>query len=75
MFVRRHSCHGSALNLHSPGTTKIERLDENLGALKIQLSNEEEQAIRKACEEAEIHGDRYPQAMAAALFADTPAMS
>lgn len=58
-----------------PGTTKIERLDENLGALKIQLSKEEEQAIRKACEEAEIHGDRYPQAMAAALFADTPAMS
>lgn len=55
-----------------PGTTKINRLEENLGALKIQLSKEEEQKIRKACEEAEVHGTRYPAAFSKALFADTP---
>lgn len=57
-----------------PGTTKIERLDENLGAMKIQLSSSEEKEIRQACENAEVHGSRYPEAMAAALFADTPPM-
>ncbi|OCL03604.1 aldo-keto reductase, putative [Glonium stellatum] len=55
-----------------PGTTRIERLEENLGALKVKLTSEEEKKIRKACEEAEVHGGRYPEAMAAALFADTP---
>jgi len=56
-----------------PGTTKAERLEENLGALQIKLSKEEETKIRKACEDAEIHGTRYPEAFASALFADTPA--
>jgi aryl-alcohol dehydrogenase-like predicted oxidoreductase len=55
-----------------PGTTKIARLEENLGALKIKLSKEEEQRIRKLCEEAEVVGGRYPEAMSSALFADTP---
>ncbi|KAK3673758.1 hypothetical protein LTR78_006311 [Recurvomyces mirabilis] len=55
-----------------PGTTNLGRLDENIGSLKIHLSKEEEQEIRKACEEAEVHGGRYAEAMAATLFADTP---
>lgn len=55
-----------------PGTTNLERIDENLGALKIKLSKEEEQEIRKACESAESAGGRYPPAFATALFADTP---
>jgi aryl-alcohol dehydrogenase-like predicted oxidoreductase len=55
-----------------PGTTKAERLDENLGALKIKLSEEEERRIRKCCEEAEVVGGRYPESMSAVLFADTP---
>lgn len=54
-----------------PGTTKISRLEENVGALKITLSKEEEQRIRKVCEEAEVHGGRYPEGFAAHLFADT----
>ncbi len=57
-----------------PGTTKVERLEENLGAMKIKLSTEEEKEMRKACEDAEVHGARYPEAMASALFADTPAL-
>jgi hypothetical protein len=56
-----------------PGTTKIERIEENLGSLKVDISKDEEQEIRKICEEAEIHGGRYPEAFASSLFADTPA--
>ncbi|OCK81924.1 aldo-keto reductase, putative [Lepidopterella palustris CBS 459.81] len=55
-----------------PGTTQIPRLEENLASLKIKLSEEEEKKIRKACEEAEVHGERYPERMSSALFADTP---
>jgi len=55
-----------------PGTTNLDRIDENLGAMKIKLSKEEEQEIRKACEGAESAGGRYPEAFATALFADTP---
>lgn len=55
-----------------PGTTNLQRLEENLGALKIKLTKEEEQEVRKACEEAEVAGGRYPEAFSSALFADTP---
>lgn len=40
--------------------------------MKIKLSKEEEAEIRKACEEAEPAGSRYPEAFATSLFADTP---
>merc|ERR1712014_220352 len=49
--------------------------DENLGALHLKLSNDEEQEIRKACEAAEVHGGRYPEAFASACFADTPPLN
>ncbi|KAL8807689.1 MAG: hypothetical protein Q9223_004250 [Gallowayella weberi] len=55
-----------------PGTKKIKYLEENLGALDVKLSREEAAEIRKAVEGAEVHGIRYPEAMAGALFADTP---
>ena len=58
-----------------PGTTVISRLEENMGALKITLTSEEEKEIRAACENATVHGGRYPEAFAKALFADTPALS
>ena len=56
-----------------PGTKKIKYLEENLGALKIKLTAEENAEIRKAVENAEVHGERYPEAMMATLFADTAA--
>ncbi|KAF2266632.1 putative aldo-keto reductase [Lojkania enalia] len=55
-----------------PGTTKVERLKENLGSLLVELSKEEEQKIRKACEAAEVSGGRYPEMFAGYLYADTP---
>ncbi|KAH9881619.1 hypothetical protein IAQ61_000346 [Plenodomus lingam] len=55
-----------------PGTTRIERLDENIGSLHVQLSKDEEQKIREACEAAVVAGDRYPERFMAACYADTP---
>lgn len=55
-----------------PGTTKAARLEENLGSFKVNLSKEEEQTIRKACDEAEIGGTRYPESFMQSCYADTP---
>lgn len=55
-----------------PGTTKPDRLEENVASVKVQLTKEEEQSIRKACEEAEIIGTRYPEMYMQTCYADTP---
>ena len=55
-----------------PGTKKIRYLEENLGALEVRLTGEEEREIRKVVEGAEVHGTRYPEAFMSRLFADTP---
>jgi len=57
-----------------PGTKKIKYVEENLGALKIKLTGEEEKEIRDLVEKAEVRGGRYPEMMAGHLFADTPAL-
>ncbi|KAF1928698.1 Aldo/keto reductase [Didymella exigua CBS 183.55] len=57
-----------------PGTTKVDRLKENLGSLDVKLSQEEEQQIRKACEEADVAGDRYSARALAQCYGDTPAL-
>ena len=44
-----------------PGTTKIHRLEENLGATKVHLSADELINIASAMNEIEIVGARYPQ--------------
>jgi aryl-alcohol dehydrogenase-like predicted oxidoreductase len=55
-----------------PGTTKLERLKENLGAFDVQLSAEEEKEIREEVEAADVTGERYPEAFMKACYADTP---
>src|SRR5579864_1692585 len=48
-----------------PGTTKLRRLEENIGAAEIQLSREDLRAIAEAASRIEAEGDRYaPQQMA-----------
>ena len=42
--------------------------------MNVKLTTEEKDEIRKACEEAEVAGGRYPEAFSKALFADTPAL-
>ncbi|EMD97667.1 hypothetical protein COCC4DRAFT_201204 [Bipolaris maydis ATCC 48331] len=55
-----------------PGTTNPKRLEENVGSVKVQLTEEEEKAIRQACDEAEVAGTRYPERMMQTCYADTP---
>lgn len=48
-----------------PGTTKLHRLEENLGAAQITLSERELTAIAQALETVRIIGERYPAALQA----------
>lgn len=44
-----------------PGTTKISRLEENLGAASIELTSDELQKIRAAAEKITVQGTRYSE--------------
>lgn len=48
-----------------PGTTKLHRLDENLGAVDMALSNAERASIDQVLSQVPIQGDRYPAALQA----------
>jgi aryl-alcohol dehydrogenase-like predicted oxidoreductase len=43
-----------------PGTTKIARLEENIGAVDVELSAEDLRAIDEAAAAIEVQGARYP---------------
>lgn len=43
-----------------PGTTRLHRLEENLGAADLQLSGEDLRRIGDALAEIKVQGDRYP---------------
>jgi aryl-alcohol dehydrogenase-like predicted oxidoreductase len=44
-----------------PGTTKLKRLEENIGATEIELTREDLREIESAASEIEVQGDRYPE--------------
>jgi len=44
-----------------PGTTKLNRLEENLGAVSIQLTPEDLRYIDAAASKIKVEGDRYPE--------------
>ena len=44
-----------------PGTTKLERLEENLGAVRIQLTADDLRELDRASSQIEVHGARYPE--------------
>jgi len=44
-----------------PGSRKLERLDENLGALAVELSPEDLGEIDSAIAQVTVQGDRYPE--------------
>jgi aryl-alcohol dehydrogenase-like predicted oxidoreductase len=48
-----------------PGTTKVHRLEENLGAASIELSVEDLRRIEDALAQIKVEGDRYPAHLAA----------
>ena len=46
-----------------PGTTKLDRLEENVGAAEIKLTAEDLEAIEDAASRIAIEGARYPEAL------------
>jgi len=48
-----------------PGTTKLHRLEENLGAASVELSATDLGRIAQALADVKIQGDRYPAALQA----------
>ena len=50
-----------------PGTTKLHRLEENVGATEVQLSGHDLKSIGRALAEIEIEGARYPAQFQAAI--------
>jgi len=47
-----------------PGTTKLSRLEENLGGASLELSTDEVRSLNEASAAITIQGDRYPEANA-----------
>ncbi len=44
-----------------PGTTKLKRLEENIGAASIELTQDDLHEIESAASEIEVQGARYPE--------------
>jgi aryl-alcohol dehydrogenase-like predicted oxidoreductase len=44
-----------------PGTTKLHRLDENIGAAAIELTPDDLGEIDRAAAQIAVHGARYPE--------------
>jgi aryl-alcohol dehydrogenase-like predicted oxidoreductase len=44
-----------------PGTRKLERLDENLGAVSLELTAQDLRSIDEAAAAIKVHGARYPE--------------
>lgn len=44
-----------------PGTTKLHRFEENIGASNVELSQHELELIARALQEIAIEGERYPE--------------
>jgi aryl-alcohol dehydrogenase-like predicted oxidoreductase len=47
-----------------PGTTKLERLIENIGAVQVILTPQELTEIESACSKIQVQGDRYSESSA-----------
>ncbi len=46
-----------------PGTTKLNRLEENIGAAQVVLTRDDLAAIERAAAKIEVQGERYPEAL------------
>ena len=44
-----------------PGTTKLHRLEENIGAVALELNADDLREIDRAAAKITVHGDRYPE--------------
>src|SRR5207302_6066665 len=44
-----------------PGTTKLHRLEENIGAVEVELTPDDLREIDAAASKITVHGARYPE--------------
>jgi aryl-alcohol dehydrogenase-like predicted oxidoreductase len=44
-----------------PGTTKLNRLEENIGAVSVELTSDDLREIDSAAAKIEVQGARYPE--------------
>eukprot|EP00252_Welwitschia_mirabilis_P009821 TRINITY_DN226_c0_g2_i3.p1 TRINITY_DN226_c0_g2~~TRINITY_DN226_c0_g2_i3.p1 ORF type:complete len:345 (+),score=66.66 TRINITY_DN226_c0_g2_i3:105-1139(+) len=60
-----------------PGTTKLNNLEDNIGAFSVKLTSQEIQEIENAVSSAGIAGERYPEELMIAIWknANTPPLS
>ena len=55
-----------------PGTTKLHRLEENIGAADLRLSDEDLREIREAAQHIQAEGNRYAPAQMAMVGREAP---
>jgi aryl-alcohol dehydrogenase-like predicted oxidoreductase len=55
-----------------PGTTKLDRLEENIGAAEIHLTQDDLRAIEDAASQIKIEGERYAPQQLAMVGRDAP---
>ncbi|KAJ4956686.1 hypothetical protein NE237_013469 [Protea cynaroides] len=58
-----------------PGTTKIENLNQNIGALSVKLTQEEMAELESLASGDAVKGDRYRSGMATWMNSETPDLS
>jgi aryl-alcohol dehydrogenase-like predicted oxidoreductase len=46
-----------------PGTAKLQRLEENIGAVTVELTPDDLRELDAATAKIPVHGDRYPAAL------------
>jgi aryl-alcohol dehydrogenase-like predicted oxidoreductase len=46
-----------------PGTTKLRRFEENIGAVNIRLTTDDRREMDQAASQIEVQGERYPEAL------------
>ena len=46
-----------------PGTTKLNRLEENIGAVNVELSSDDLRQLANAASKIPVQGARYPEEM------------
>jgi aryl-alcohol dehydrogenase-like predicted oxidoreductase len=56
-----------------PGTTKVHRLEENIGAVDVSLTGDDLRNINEAASNIEVEGERYAPAALAMVGRDAPA--
>ena len=50
-----------------PGTTKLHRLEENIGAVDVNLTSDDLAQIERAAAEIQVEGERYPEHLMATV--------